>query len=75
MHEHLLRRIRRKLGLTQTDVAKRLGVSLSTISAYERYERSPYKNVDAILRIAAEADLEVTREDVAELLVSRNGKP
>ncbi len=37
----LVRSLRRQLGLTQTEFAKRLGVSMQAVSFWERGTRSP----------------------------------
>ncbi len=45
-----LKTLRKKCGLTQQDVADRLGVTRSTVSAYERNDKSP--SLDVLERMA-----------------------
>ena len=40
-----LKSLRKEAGMTQTDLAKRLGVTKSVVSYYERQERSPSPDV------------------------------
>lgn len=45
-----LKALRKKCGLTQQDVANRLGITRSTVSAYERNNKSP--SLDVLERMA-----------------------
>ena len=56
-----IRHIRKEKGLTQGDLAKRLGVSQAMITQYENHQREP-KKFDTIKKIAAA--LEVMPEDI-----------
>ena len=40
-----LKSLRKEAGMTQTDLAKRLGITKSVVSYYERQERTPSPDV------------------------------
>ncbi|MCB1000357.1 MAG: helix-turn-helix transcriptional regulator [Acidimicrobiales bacterium] len=48
---HDLRRLRRRAGLTQRQVATAVGIPVTVLSAYERDRRQPA--VDVVMRIVA----------------------
>jgi transcriptional regulator with XRE-family HTH domain len=54
---HLIRMARRQAGLTQTELAARVGTSQAAVSAYESGRRSP--SVDTLVRILAATGLEL----------------
>ena len=56
--QNLLKELRRKRGLNQSDLAKMLGLNMSTISAYERGIRKPSKKVLIKLSALFEISLE-----------------
>ena len=56
-----IKQIRKEKGLTQGDLAKRLGVSQAMITQYENHQREP-KKFDTVKKIAAA--LEVAPEDI-----------
>ncbi len=47
----ILRELRKQMGMSQNQLAKRLGVSKSVISYYERSERMP--SPDVLMKLAA----------------------
>lgn len=71
-----LRRIRQEHGLTQTEMAERLGVSISYLNLIERNQRPLTANVllrlasafDIDLRSLMESEKRVTEEGIAEIL-------
>jgi len=65
----LIGEVRRGGGFSQSELARRAGMTRSVLNAYERGRRQP--GVDALARIAAAAGLEVQvgpRSDQAELV-------
>lgn len=68
-----IRFFRRKLGLTQTELAKKIGCSLDTISRYETNKREP--RATDLLRMAdvfgCSVD-ELAKFEVAQEVVEKN---
>ncbi|ACZ31929.1 transcriptional regulator, XRE family [Xylanimonas cellulosilytica DSM 15894] len=65
-HEKLLDslvRFRKKHGLTQADVAERMGVSQPTVAAFERYDANP--TLSTIRRYALAVEVRL-REEVVD---------
>lgn len=53
----MLRELRKKAGLTQLELANRLGMSISAISLYEKGERQP--KLDMIPKLATALSVSV----------------
>lgn len=66
-----LRRLRAEKGLTQTELAKRIGVNKSIVSAYESQERMPSLNVlvrlSYVLNVSMEYLLGVSRNKTIDI--------
>ena len=55
-----VRELRRKLGWAQEDLAREIGVSLSTVQRWERKETNPTRLAQrALKRLFREADIDV----------------
>jgi uncharacterized protein len=68
----LIRDIRRRSGLRQTELARRAGLPRSVVSAYEHGRRQP--GVDALARLAAAAGLELRISSAAPVDPVRAGR-
>ena len=69
-----LKSLRKEAGMTQTDLAKRLGITKSVVSYYERQERNPSPDVliqlTDIFHVTADYMLGITHKkmiDVSDL--------
>lgn len=56
-----IRFLRRCLGLSETDLARRLGVTIETVSRWEHGSSGMRVSADRLLRVIAAMDLEISR--------------
>jgi transcriptional regulator with XRE-family HTH domain len=65
-----IQKLRRKVGLSQSELAKKAGVPTSTLQAWEQSRRSP--RLDALLKLARALD--VSLDELAGQKSSRKGR-
>ena len=71
--QDLIGRIRRLVGLSQAELARRSGIQSSVLSAYEHGRRQP--SVGALARIARSAGLELTVAPISDqAALQRSGR-
>lgn len=74
MFRNRLREARRQVGMTQEQLAERVGVAKSTMAHYERGTREPDMGILAKIMAAVNVDANFLFQDEMELAASRDGE-